>query len=280
MEIWASIAEILAQVKKMKPLVHHLTNYVTANDCANVVLAVGGSPVMAHEPKEVEEMVSQADSLVLNIGTLDEDKLGAMLLAGKRANERGIPVVLDPVGVGATRFRSQAAEQLLGEVRPAVIRGNQAEIKKIAGLDGRLRGVDSWEREQTSPRVVQALARRLGCVVAMTGKRDVISDGRRLCVLENGHPMLSRITGSGCMSTSLVAACCGVTGDYFLAAVTGLSLMGLAGERAAQKLKAGEGPGSFKVNLLDSIYCLASEEFWPELKLVVWEGGEPPESLG
>ncbi|WP_227765569.1 hydroxyethylthiazole kinase [Zhaonella formicivorans] len=259
MEIYEKIAAILSSVRKERPLIHHLTNYVTANDCANIVLALGGSPVMADDVGEVEEMVTHAASLVLNIGTLNKGKMEAMLLAGKEANKRRIPVILDPVGVGATAYRTEAVEKLLQEVKPAVIRGNRAEIKRLLGLNSRLRGVDSLEEAENSPELVLNLAQRLGCVVAMTGERDVISDGKRLCFIENGHPMLTRITGSGCMSTSLIGTCCGVANDYYLGAVAGVAIMGLAGEMAYMSLSGTEGVGTFRVRLLDSIYNLTEK---------------------
>lgn len=271
MKIKKKIKVILSQVRKMQPLVHHLTNPVTINDCANVVLALGGSPVMASALEEVEEMVEHAAALVLNLGTLDEKILLAMHLAGKRANQRGIPVVLDPVGVGSTKFRKQGAKALLKNIKVAVIRGNAGEIKRLAGLGGQLQGVDSLE-EREDFHAAQRLAQEWNCVVAMTGKRDVIASPDKLAFIDNGHPLLRRITGSGCMTTSLVATCCGVTADYFAAGITAVACMALAGEKAAGSLKIGEGPGTFRMRLLDHIYGLTPEDLESKLKLSVPAG--------
>jgi hydroxyethylthiazole kinase len=248
-----SMARLLSAVKKHKPLVHHITNYVTVNDCANVVLALGGSPVMADDKHEVEEMVAIASSLVLNIGTLRSESLVSMILAGKKANKAGIPVIFDPVGVGATQFRTKAARKILREVKISVLRGNMSEIKVLSGLAVRTRGVDSIESFHGGQEVALSLARKYGCTVAATGEKDLISDGSKTVVIENGHEMLTKVTGTGCMATSLVGTYCGVTEDYFLSAVAGIVTMGIAGEKAYQGLKGTEGAGTFKIRLFDSI---------------------------
>ena len=252
-----TIAGLLTEVKTQKPLVHHITNYVTVNDCANIVLALGGSPVMADDAAEVAEMAAIASALVLNIGTLNARTIAAMLLAGKQANDLGIPVILDPVGVGATSLRNATAARLLQELKLAVLRGNMSEIKVIAGLDAKTRGVDSGDDSAADgPQIAAALARKLGCVVAITGVQDIVADERRIALIDNGHPLLAKVTGTGCMATSLIGCYAGVSRDYFQAAAAGLITMGLAGEQAQAGLAAGEGVGSFRSRLLDRIESL------------------------
>ncbi|WP_139024188.1 hydroxyethylthiazole kinase [Desulfosporosinus sp. OT] len=246
---------------------HHITNYVTVNDCANIVLAIGGSPVMADDLEEVTEMVGFASALVLNIGTLNSRTIESMLVAGQRAKELSVPVILDPVGVGATRLRTNTAEKLIRELKPEVIRGNMSEIKVLAGLDVAIKGVDSLADEQNSSIIAKKLASELNCVIAITGKTDVVSDGRQVCLLDNGHQILADVTGTGCMTSSLVGTFCGATSDYFTAAVAGIISMGLAGENAQASLHHGEGIGTFRARLLDSIYNLTPETLAREGKI-------------
>jgi hydroxyethylthiazole kinase len=259
MEIREKISANLRAVKEISPLIHHITNYVTVNDCANIVLALGGSPVMADDLEEVSEMVGFASALVLNIGTLNSRTNESMLVAGVRAKELGVPVILDPVGVGATKLRKNTAERLIKELKPEVIRGNMSEIKMLAGLEVAIKGVDSLADEQDSSVIAKKLASELNCVIAITGKTDVVSDGRQVCLLDNGHRILADVTGTGCMTTSLVGTFCGASNDYFTAAVAGIISMGLAGEIAQASLHHGEGIGTFRARLLDSIYNLTPE---------------------
>lgn len=259
MEIREKIFVNLSAVKEKSPLIHHITNYVTVNDCANVVLALGGSPVMADDLEEVAEMVSFASALVLNIGTLNSRTIESMLIAGARAKALGVPVILDPVGVGATKLRTSTAEKLIRELKPEVIRGNMSEIMVLAGQNVAIKGVDSVADEQGSTVIAKNLALKLNCIIAITGKTDVVSDGRRVCLLDNGHRILADVTGTGCMTTSLVGTYCGVTKDYYTAAIAGIISMGVAGEIAQASLHPGEGIGTFRVRLLDSIYNLTPE---------------------
>ena len=254
MENLNKIAQLLSEVKTKKPLVHQITNYVTVNDCANAVLALGGSPVMADAESEVAEMVAIASSLVINIGTLNERTVNAMLLAGQRANELGIPVVLDPVGVGATSYRTKTAERLINDLQLAILRGNISEIKMLAGVSSKTRGVDATEDSQGGLEIAKRLAHELNCTIAITGAQDIISDGLRTGVISNGHPLLAKVTGTGCMATALVGCFAGVSKDYYLAASAGIITMGLAGEKAFAQSAAGI--GSFRVGLLDVIYNL------------------------
>ena len=262
MEIRNEIAELLTEVKIKNPLVHHLTNYITANDCANIVLALGGSPVMADEEREVEEMVSIASALVINIGSLTTLTIKAMLKAGKKANKKGIPVILDPVGIGATSLRTNTVKEIVNEVKVSVIRGNMAEIKILAGLKANIKGVDSREEiNSEGERIAVELARLYNCVIAVTGAKDIITDGKKVCIIENGHKMLSQVTGTGCMSTSLVGTYSGVTNDYYLSSIAGIVSMGLAGEKAYKSLKNGEGTGTFRVKIIDNISLLTEKDF-------------------
>jgi hydroxyethylthiazole kinase len=260
LEILKEISRLLAKVREQKPLVHNITNYVTVNDCANIILALGASPVMADDADEVQEMVSIASALVINIGTLNSRTIESMILAGKRANEVKIPVVLDPVGIGATTLRTKTIDRLLSEVKFSVIKGNMSEIKILAGINAKIKGVDSVDSTQGGEEIAKSLAKRLNCVIAITGEKDIISDGERLCTIENGHKMLSMVTGTGCMSTCLIGAYSSVTKDYYLSAAAGIMSMGLAGEKAYKSLQEGEGTGTFRIRLFDNIYNLSEKD--------------------
>lgn len=261
MEINEKIKELLYSIKAKKPLVHHITNYVTANDCANIVLAIGGSPVMADAIEEVEDMVTIASALVINIGTLNNVKVESMIKAGKKANEIGVPVILDPVGVGATPYRKEVALRLIKNINFAVIRGNLAEIKTLSGMNAISKGVDSEEIQSGNVNdIALALALKLKTVVAITGKVDYVSDGSKVISIKNGHEMLATVTGTGCMCTSLIGSYCGVTKDYLTAAVAGIMTMGIAGEIAFKRLSEYDGSGNFKVKLIDAIYKFSSDD--------------------
>jgi len=250
----------LTVVRTCKPLVHHITNYISINDCANVTLAIGASPIMANDPAEVEEVVSQSAALVLNLGTPNTRMLESMLLAGRKANSMGIPVVLDPVGVGFTAARTRTVEQLLMLVQLSAVRGNMAEIQRLSGIDSAMIGIDSMASVENGSEVARLAAQKLGCVVAATGETDFISDGRTVCLVENGDVMLSRITGSGCMATSLVASCCGAMGASLTAVTAGVSFMGIAGEMARISLRSGEGLGTFRIRLIDALGNLTGKD--------------------
>lgn len=254
----ATAAALLARVRDTRPLVHHITNTVTQNDVANATLAIGASPVMAHAPEEVEAMVAQARALVLNVGTLTVAAVDAMVRAARRANAEGIPVVLDPVGVGATPFRTAQVERLLAEARLACVRGNTGEIAALAGRPGMVRGVDAVsdggaDAADDRVRLAAALAVRLRCAVAATAEVDALTDGARLVRLAHGHPWLGQITGSGCMATACIGAFAAVEEDALAAAVAGLACFELAAEQAA---RVASGPGSFRVALFDALAAL------------------------
>lgn len=259
MELLQKISASLLDLKTKKPLVHHITNYVTVNDCANMTLAIGASPVMADDMGEVEEMVAFASSLVLNMGTLNERTIASMIVAGKKATELGIPIIFDPVGVGATTLRTATATKILQEVCPSVIRGNMSEIKILAGLSAHIKGVDSIADELDGEKVARELSLKLGCVIVITGKEDIIAHGNRVCLIHNGHALLSQVTGTGCMATSLIGCFCGATEDLFVGAVAGIMTMGLAGESAEKSLQAGEGIGTFRTRLFDAVWRMTPE---------------------
>ena len=259
MEMLNTIASSLLAVKKKSPLVHQITNYVTVNDCANVTLAIGGSPVMADDLAEAAEMAALAQALVLNIGTLNARTIASILAAGKTARNRGIPVILDPVGIGATKLRTDTVKTIIEEVRPTVIRGNMSEIKCLAGFDVEIKGVDSIADERQGALVARTLAKRLKCIIAITGKQDFVSDGTRTTLIDNGHEFLSKVTGTGCMTSALVGAYCGAMQDWYVGTVAGILTMGLAGEIAEHSLVPGDGIGMFKVRLFDAIYNLSPE---------------------
>jgi len=251
------IAEALSRIREEKPLIHHITNLVVMNDTANVTLHVGALPVMAHAAEEVAEMTGMAGALVLNSGTLTPAWIESMLIAGRKANELGIPIVLDPVGAGATTLRTETNLRLLDELRIAVVRGNSGEIGALSGAGGVVKGVESVEGVSDPAAVAQIMARERGTVVAISGKRDVVSNGQRTLGVDNGHAWLKTNTGTGCMSTTLVAAFAAVERDYLMAAAGGLACFGLAAELAAGEAR---GPASFKVALFDRIHNLTPEQ--------------------
>lgn len=252
------IAKDLKEIRARRPLLHHITNFVVMNETANITLCLGALPVMAHAQEEVEEMIQVAGALILNIGTLTPYWVKSMLSAGKKANELGIPVILDPVGAGATTLRTNSAGQLLEEAEIAVIRGNAAEVSILAGHQAKIKGVESLAGVEEMERVAKEFASKQQTVVAITGKEDIVSDGRRVAIVKNGHPMLSTITGTGCMATTAIGSFCAVDKDYFQATIGGLVTFGLAGEKAAQ---VGLGkPGTFHVALYDSLAELTGDE--------------------
>ncbi|HWP02414.1 MAG TPA: hydroxyethylthiazole kinase [Gemmatimonadaceae bacterium] len=249
------IASALNRLRTEAPLVHNITNYVVMNTTANALLAIGASPAMVHAPDEVEEFVEISRALVVNIGTLSAHWVDAMHRAVDRANAKGIPWVLDPVGAGATSYRTRVAAELARK-QPAVLRGNASEILAVAGAAGRTtKGVDSVHSPQAVLQEARNLAQTLGTVVAMTGAVDIVTDGQQVARISNGHAMMARVTGLGCTATALTGAYCAVE-KPFPAAVAALAALGVAGERAAS---AAEGPGSLQLRLLDELYKLDSE---------------------
>jgi len=247
----------LRRLRTTKPLVHQITNYVVMNETANATLALGALPVMAHAPEEVEEMVGHAGALVLNIGTLSSAWVDSMLLAGRAANAAGVPVVLDPVGAGATRYRTETAKRLLDEVDVTVVRGNAGEVATLVGVQAEMRGVESISADGDPAELARGAAKRLGLVASVTGAVDHVSDGERSVAVENGDAMMALVTGTGCISTAITGCFLAVNRDRALeAAAEALVAFGLAGEDAARDAK---GPGTFHVNLYDALAALAPE---------------------
>ena len=259
-DIAQKVVELLNRLKNKKPLIHNITNYVTVNDCANILLAIGASPIMEDDLKESADITSIASALVINIGTLNERTIESMIASGKKANELNIPVVLDPVGAGASSFRNETTKRILEEIKISVLRGNMSEIKFIAGLECETKGVDASESDLKSDsdegvRVAKSLAKRFNCIVAITGVCDIVSDGEKSVTIENGTKMLSNVTGTGCMTTALVGGylgACETKEDLFIAAISGIVSMGICGEIAEER--AGNiGLGSFHMAIIDAV---------------------------
>jgi len=243
----------LAAIRERKPLVHQITNYVVMNETANATLSLGALPVMAHAVEEVEEMASVAGALVLNIGTLSDRWIEAMLLAARSANVAGVPVVLDPVGVGATRLRTETAKRILDEADIAVVRGNAAEVATLAGREAEIRGVESIGAADSGAELAKVAASAIGCVASVTGAVDHVSDGVRTIAVANGDALLGTVSGTGCMSTAITGCFLAVASTPLEAAAEALVAFGVAGEDAAIEAK---GPGSFHVALYDALYNL------------------------
>lgn len=259
--------DIFYNIKKDPAMVHCITNYVTINDVANIILASGASPIMADDPLEVCEITKMCDSLVINMGTLKQNTVKSMLLAGKQANESGKLVVFDPVGVGASKFRKETAMKLLEEVHFDVIRGNISEIKTLCESSDNSYGVDADKEDVVTKdnleeviKMARDLAKKADAVIVITGKTDLVTDGRKVYCIRNGVPQMSRITGTGCMLDGVIAGFIGANKDKVLdAATTAVSAMGICGEYAKEKAA---GTGSFKVHLMDAMSNI--DETWME----------------
>lgn len=250
-------ARNLSLVREKKPLVHNITNYVVMNTTANALLAMGASPVMAHAAGEVEEMVAIAGALVLNIGTLDDQWVAAMVRAAAKAGSLNKPIVLDPVGAGATTLRTEAARSLIAEATPSVIRGNASEVLALGRGAAGTKGVDAVHKVAEAQEAACAIADHLGTVLAITGPVDLVTDGKRIVWVENGHAMMGMVTGTGCTATALVGAFLAVDDDPLRAAATALAFYGLAGEVASASAAA---PGSYAVSLIDALFTVSPEK--------------------
>ncbi|MBW1772269.1 MAG: hydroxyethylthiazole kinase [Deltaproteobacteria bacterium] len=246
-------ADNLKAIREKKPLIHNITNYVVMNTTANALLACGASPVMAHAAEEVEEMVSFAGALVLNIGTLTPPWIDSMIRAGKRANELNVPIVLDPVGSGATALRTESAKRIIDELNVTVVRGNASEVLSLAHEGSRTKGVDSIHSVDEASDAAVVLANELNTTLVITGEVDLVTDGIRIHLIYNGDPLMGYVTGTGCMATTMIGAFMAVDQDAVNGASTALAYYGLAGERAASKA---EGPGTFQAMLFDALYGL------------------------
>ena len=244
-------------IRRTRPLVHHITNWVTIYDCAQITRSIGALPVMAHAKEEVEEMVSLASGLVLNIGTLTPELIDSMVLAAKRANERDIPVTLDAVGVGATGLRTESCRRILRDVNVSVLKGNAGEIASLADVPAEVRGVESISVDGNVSTIAENLAKHSGSVVVVTGPTDIVTDGSRTLFINNGHPLMGQVVGTGCMATSMLGSFASVSRDHLMSCGRALAAFGIAGEKGAALSK---GPMEFKARLLDEVASLSKQD--------------------
>lgn len=250
-------------IRKQSPLIHNITNYVVMNNTANALLAVGASPVMAHSVDEVEEMAGIASSLVINIGTLEAAWVEAMLIAGKTALTKSTPIVFDPVGAGATTYRSKVCKQLIEECKPSIIRGNASEIIALLDTEVQTKGVDSTNTSDSALNSAKALALQTNAVVVISGETDYITNGATVETVKNGNPMMAKVTGMGCTATAIVGAFSAVNKNLLEAAAHGMAVMGITGEIAASISK---GNGSLQINFLDTLFNLDEEAIRKNIK--------------
>ena len=256
----------LNSVREQSPVIHNITNYVVMNNTANALLAIGASPVMAHSVDEIKDMVGIASALVLNIGTLDKNWVESMLLAGSIAQEKGIPIVLDPVGAGATKYRTEVSTLLIEKCRPTIIRGNASEIMALVNdSTTQTKGVDSRDSSDAALESAKLLAKQSGAVVVISGETDYITDGTNTKTVFNGNTMMARVTGMGCTATAIVAAFAAINKETMQAATHAMAVMGVSGERAAANAR---GNGSLQTLFLDELYNLSDKELEKTLRIV------------
>jgi len=260
------LIQVLSRVREQKPVVHAITNWVTANEVASSLHAIGARPIMAIAPEEVGEVTSRADALVLNLGTPSPARIEAMLLAGIQANKDGNPVVFDPVGVGASKFRSESCERVLSALRVTVIRGNQAEIGTLAGQQSHSAGIDSVAGPEDLNQASQLLSKKTGAVVVASGPQDLIVSSEKKVIVENGHPMMGKVLGMGCMLTAIIGAFNAVERDPVVASVSAVAFFGLAGEQAALQAN---GPGTFKSAFLDALFSLTPDQVRKGIRIII-----------
>lgn len=244
--------ELLERVREQNPLIHNITNVVVTNFTANGLLSLGASPVMAYDKEEVADMARIAGALVLNIGTLTSEEVEAMIIAGQAANENEVPVILDPVGAGATSFRTKMAKKLLEKINVSIVRGNAAEIANVVGENWVIKGVDATKGEGDTKQLAQKASELLNCTVVITGEVDIISNKEETNLVFNGHPLLTKVTGTGCLLSSVIGAFAAVEKDSLRAATTAVAAYGITAEKAAT-LEADQGPGTFQIKLLDQL---------------------------
>ena len=264
-DIWNDVAA----VRKTAPLVHSITNLVVMSYNANALLALGAAPVMAHAREEVEEMVAIAGALVLNIGTLQPEWVEAMKLAAKKAASLNKPIILDPVGAGATSYRNRTITELLVMAKPAVIRGNASEIMSVSGLDSATKGVESLQSSEAAIDAAKTLARKIDGTVCVSGATDIITDKNgKTAFLQNGHPWMTKITGTGCSATAMIGAFTAVQSDYWRATVSAMAYLGVVGEFATEEVqKKNQGVGSLQIKILDALQLMPENEFRKRLKM-------------
>ena len=251
------IGSMLEQVRAANPLIYNITNVVVTNFTANGLLALGASPVMAYAIEEAADMASIAGALVLNIGTLNEQEVRAMVAAGQSANQHGVPVILDPVGVGATAYRTETARKLMKEINIAIVRGNAAEIANLSGESWQIKGVDAGAVEGDTVELAIKAANKWNCIIIITGKKDVITDGQRTYVVHNGHPLLTKVTGSGCLLTSVIGAYAAIEPDLLKASAAAVCTYGVAGQLAAEQTGS-QGPGSFQIEFINQLAAVSA----------------------
>jgi len=267
MEITAAqIYKSIETIRKQAPVIHNITNYVVMASTANALLAIGASPVMAHAQEEVEEMVNIAQALVINIGTLSEHWVASMSKAVSQALKKGIPVILDPVGAGATAYRTRTARELIESGQPTIIRGNASEIMALADDRSKTKGVDSAAASDAAIDTAQKLAQTHKCIVCISGATDYIIDSEKILKIKNGHPLMTKVTGLGCTASALCGAFAAVEALPFVATAKAMAVMGIAGEMAAAKSLT---PGSLQINFLDVLYLLKEDDIASRLKIDV-----------
>jgi hydroxyethylthiazole kinase len=259
-----NVSTNLLKVREASPLVHNITNFVVMNNSANALLAIGASPVMAHAPEEMEAMDGIASALVINIGTLSKEWVEGMLIAGKTASKRGIPIILDPVGAGATPFRTKTCHRIIEECNPTIIRGNASEIMALISSDIKTKGVDSTESSERAVELAKTLAGKTGAIVSISGPKDFITDGQDILCINNDIPMMPRVTGMGCTASALTGAVAAICRDRLAAATSAMGIMAVAGEIAVPKA---QGPGSFQMHFLDALYNMTDADIERLLKL-------------
>lgn len=266
---------MLEKIKKNSPIVHHITNYVTVRDCANITLAIGASPIMSDEILDAPEIVSLASAFVINLGTMRESTFNSALKTGKEANKLGIPIVFDPVGAGASKFRNTCANKFLSELKIDVIKGNLSEICFLSGESFKSAGVDVSEEDENKDtkeivRIARKLSEKTNAVVVATGKTDVIVKGQSIYICKNGHEWLKRITGTGCMTASLMGSFVGGAENSVESVAMATALMGIAGELAYEKTKD-KGTASFGVSLIDEVSMMDAKKIEEKLRLEKYE---------
>ena len=260
----ARIYESMEAIRKQAPVIHNITNYVVMNSTANALLAIGASPVMAHAEEEVEEMVAIAQALVINIGTLSESWVASMFKAVRQARKKGIPIILDPVGAGATAYRTRTARELIEGGRPTIIRGNASEIMALTDDRSKTKGVDSAADSDAAIITAQKLAQTHKCVVCISGATDYIIDSEKIVKIKNGHPLMTKVTGLGCTASALCGAFAAVEASPLAATAKAMAVMGIAGEIAVEK---SAGPGSLQMHFLDVLYRLTEADIASRLKI-------------
>ncbi len=260
----AEVYKSLETIRQKAPVVHNITNYVVMNNTANALLALGASPVMAHAAEEVEEMVNIASALVINIGTLSESWVHSMFKAAGRAQKKGIPIIIDPVGAGATTFRTKTARDLIGGNTPTIIRGNASEIMALSDDKTRTKGVDSAAASDSAIVAAQNLSEIYKCVVCVSGATDYIVEGGQVIKVRNGHPLMTKVTGLGCTASALCGAFAAVEKSILAATAKAMAVMGIVGEMAAEKAA---GPGSLQMHFLDNLYNLSEDDIQRRLKV-------------